>query len=749
MIGKSIGLNNRRARRAINRELKRKGVPAKIASPEQTRGRAFALTDYIRDADSAQLRRLELTSEENHAALIYIADVAGTIAELQQVEPGEKVDVIGFRNFRSDDFARCQREMIATMMSSPGIDPLEHYVIAWQGHEQPTPDQIHRVAEIFLDVMGLSENQAIYAAHSNTANYHVHIAANRVHPKTHERIAAGGDWQVDMIHQAIAIIEYEQGWASEPNALYRANEHGVFHNETNIQVRDARGLTGQFPSKEQRAEGREKSAAEKENLPIEEQLSDGARAYERRTQLASFERLAKTVVKPILRTARSWPELHERLAEQGFEYEKGGTGARIRWEDRTLAASIADRSGALGQMEKRKAFGPFVARHPSVSVAKRRPTSVTSDTSPERYWDERQAYAADVESLKVHLQAQWAAIEQGLAAIQDCISADVNATGWANAGAMLSVARGVVGHEHRRLTAAVAEQFRSAAGALPTLQSFPSLEAWSAGKTVPAMPSSATITMPAMLMSQGYGSAPLPVALPGFRHVAVGRAFHHLDARGKVAVRDLGDLVVVDQADNVDAVRVALLLAQKKWGSVSIVSGDAAFRDLCSRLAAEEGVTLTGAAAAVKITPTRGHEQPHTAPLDIPPPIAPQSAEPDRVAIATSSPRIHVPEIEVLSIYGDFPFLHDPPIEEDHRSAREFIGLNPLVDAWLAAHRKDAQDFGQLRPLASRIMHDDNARAIVMQMEAEGCLESERITQQAQFQQRQQANIRHAVMQRS
>ena len=81
----------------------------------------------------------ELYGEVSHAALNYVADVAGKLEELQQVEPGEKVDVIGFRNFRSKDFTRCQREMVATMMRSPGIDPLEHYVIAWQGHERPTP----------------------------------------------------------------------------------------------------------------------------------------------------------------------------------------------------------------------------------------------------------------------------------------------------------------------------------------------------------------------------------------------------------------------------------------------------------------------------------------------------------------------------------------------------------------------------------------------------------------------------------
>ncbi|MFD1103676.1 relaxase/mobilization nuclease domain-containing protein [Sphingobium olei] len=748
MIGKSIGLNNRRARRAIDRELRRKGLPATIVSPEQVRGRAAALTDYLRDADPTQLRRLELAGEESHAALVYIADVAATIAELQRVEPGEKVDVIGFRNFRSDDFVRCQREMIATMMRSPGIDPLEHYVLAWQGHEQPTAEQVHQVAEIFLDAMGLSENQAIYAAHSNTANYHLHIAANRVHPKTHQRIAAGGDWQVDMIHQAVAMIEHEQGWASEPNALYRANEHGVFHNETGIQVRDVTGITGRYPSKEQRAESREASAAEKEKLPIEEQLSEGARAYERRTQLASFERLAKTVVKPILRTARSWFEVHQRLAEQGFEYETGGSGARIRWADSTLAASTADRSAALGQMEKRSGFGPFIARDPSVDVVERRPMSLTPDKGPERYWAERQTYATGVETLKAHLQSQRAAIEQSLVTIQDCMSADIIAVGWANTGTMLNVARGVVGHEHRRLTTVVVEQFRAAAKALPTLQNFPTLAAWSAGASAPVLPSLENMTMPTMLMSPGYGSAPLPIDVPGYRRVAVGRAFHHLDEHGNAALRDLGDLLMVDHADKPEAVRAALLLAQKKWGSVSIVSGDAAFRDLCARLAMEEGVTLTNEAAPIEATSASRDAQ-------LPLPIAESGHSiiptPDQLGSKqmTAEPRMRSPDFEPVSIYGDFPFLHDPPDDADDRTARQFVGLNPFVDAWLIAHGRDAQDFVRLRPLASRIMHDDEARAVVTQMQAEGCSEADRIAQQAQFHQRQQAALRQVAMHRS
>lgn len=151
-------------------------------------------------------------------------------------------------------------------------------------------------------------------------------------------------------------------------------------------------------------------------------------------------------------------------------------------------------------------------------------------------------------------------------------------------------------------------------------------------------------------------------------------------------------------------------LSWLEGGSVSIVSGDAVFRELCSRLAADEGVILTNAAAAAQMISTHGNERSQTAARDGTPPVASRSAEPDRVTASTAPPRVDAPEIEVMSTYGDFPILHDLPVDNDRRSAREFVGLNPIVDAWLAAHRKDAQDFGRLRPLASRIMHDDDAR---------------------------------------
>lgn len=749
MIGKNIGLNRRRFRRAANKALRKRGLACKVETVEKIRGRAFALTAYAYDADPQRLKAAGLAEEKSHARLTYIVDVAASFDELEKIEPGEKVDLVGFVNLPGDDFARCQREMIATVMRAPGADPLEHYVLAWQSHEQPRPEQVHRAAEIFLEVMGLSENQAIYAAHSNTENYHLHIVVNRVHPRTFERVEAGGAWQVDTIHQALALIEYEQGWASEPNALYRADDRGVFHNATNIHVRDANGPTGKYPTREQRAAERERTAAEKEKLPIEEQLSEGARAFEKRTRLQSFERVAKTIVRKHLRESRSWPELHQRLADEGFQYELGASGARIRWGERTLAASEADRSGALKQMERRKGFGPFEPAASDLRIKARAPTGLNGDDRIARFWEARRTYFAQFDAAKQELRSQMEAVREQLLGTYDCMIADINETRWVGSGAGLQIARAVVSHEYRRTEQAVRASFGAALARLNQAQVFPTLDEWLSGASAPEPTGVAEVRWPAILVSPGYGSAPLPATLGDFSCIKAGRAYHHLDFTGEVAVRDLGDLVCVDKLDR-EAVRLALVLAKEKWGTVRIASGDAAFRRLCAEVAAEEDVRFDDPNMMRFVDAARQRiEAPSARSYD---------AEEKR-SDAAQKPGLGVDPLprrtEERQVSGDrspSPRSRQQPdtsaAQPPLRAIADFLGLDPLVDEWLAEHKRDPQNFAKLRPLAARVMQKEQARAVVLQLEAQGLVEAQRIKQQASFHLRQLASMQAAGMQR-
>lgn len=137
------------------------------------------------------------------------------------------------------------------------------------------------------------------------------------------------------------------------------------------------------------------------------------------------------------------------------------------------------------------------------------------------------------------------------------------------------------------------------------------------------------------------------------------------------------------------------------------------------RIAAQEGIALQGQKQSGKQLQA-----------------APAVQRPSTGEAEKPMQHITVPSVESASPYGVFPILFDlPPAQETHNAISSFDGLDPLIDAWLSLHRRDAQDFARLRALAARIMQDRPARQILLQMEAEGEPEAQRIKQQANFQQ--------------
>jgi hypothetical protein len=705
VIGKSISLLNRQKRKALNKRLRKLGLQISRVQPEAVRAHAITLTNYLRNADPQLARKLGLTDEPSHSTLKYIADVAGTLDEVTAVESAEKVDVVGFCNLPSDNFDRNQIAMVATMMQSPGgDDPLEHYMLSWQSHEQPTPQQLQCAVEIFLEVMDLAEHQAIYASHKNTENYHVHIAVNRVHPESFKRTAAGGDWQIDTIHQAIAMIEYEQGWARQAGAIYVADNEGVRHVASNLRVRDGNGPTGKFPSKGQRADEREAKAARKEARPIEDQLSAGAQSYERRTGHESFERICLTVAQPIVLSARSWPELHKRLANEGLAYELGGTGARIRCGKQTLSATTAHRRAALKQIEARVGFGTFEP-NPGFVVQHRVAQALGNPMSVERYEIERAAYVSRVNALRQQIAGRRRQIVTAMRGQRQAISALVNRRIWKGRNDMLAVAQALVTAQTQQvsdLAAALGQQLTTSLAGIPN---FPSYNAWTNGAVSPALPDIADMALPSMLMPPAGFSEPAQIDIEGFRREAGNSQSRYFDHNGHLAFRDVGSLIIIAATRDKEAVRAAMLLARHKWSVVGSITGNDRFKDLCAAIAAEEGMELS---------------------------------DPDmvqRLARAEKNIRQSADKHVGLSPSDQQP-VGSERIEEalptSDADVSEF-GQNPLIEEWIVAHCKDPTNFGMTRSIAARIIRDADARALLTEMIAQGIPEATKIQQQARF----------------
>ena len=238
-----------------------------------------------------------------------------------QEEP-EKVLCTGSLGMIFSDQEAQISEMAGLAAKAKSGDPVSHFVLSWPSNERPTEEQFHEAARIFVHELELDGHQVVYAAHKNTENYHLHLAVNRVNPETLQVVKVNKGFDKFACMKGICVIEHEQGWTPEKNAVFQMTKDG--------------------PAL---VEGREKS------------LSKGARDAEKKGN-PSLERRAKELA-PEIGLATSWQDLHLRLAAHGVTYEKRKGGAVLKFgKQGFVKASSASREASLKNLEKK--FGaPF------------------------------------------------------------------------------------------------------------------------------------------------------------------------------------------------------------------------------------------------------------------------------------------------------------------------------------------------------------------------------------------------------
>lgn len=256
----------------------------------------------------------------------HIADLVDYIRSPHNLNPEEKIEHSGGLNFISDAHAGQREEMISLAEESVHSKmPVSHWIFSWQENEQPVKEQVDEVVDIFLKHMGLEGHQIIYALHYNTANYHLHIAVNRMNEQTMKVVDPHGGFDIDAAHQVLALVEHRQGWSREASARYTVNEQG-------------------------QVVPRPKADKRKPKQP--------ALDFECATGEKSAQRIAQERGHAIIQEAQSWLELHEKLTTIGLRFEKKGSGAIIFVGDIAVKASSVDRTFSLKKLEKR--LGTFV-----------------------------------------------------------------------------------------------------------------------------------------------------------------------------------------------------------------------------------------------------------------------------------------------------------------------------------------------------------------------------------------------------
>ena len=263
-----------------------------------------------------------------------------------------------------------------------------HLVISFRPEDEAklTPEAFRAIEERFAAALGYSEHQRHCGVHKNTANLHMHIAYNMIHPEKRTVHKAFRDFWIR--DRACRELERELGLSPDQgrNAL----------------------------------------------LPV--RSNEKARCMEAHSGQQSFDSYArqhKDALVHSLQAAASWQDAHTALAVYGMEIRPHGNGLVIR--DRhspklshSIKASAVDRSFSFKKLESR--FGAFQPAQDMSHVQEQaRYTAAPLHRAPERgkLFSE---YRAGIERRTARLQevreqedaalvavrAQWAAKRQEL-----------------------------------------------------------------------------------------------------------------------------------------------------------------------------------------------------------------------------------------------------------------------------------------------------------------------------------------------
>lgn len=219
-----------------------------------------------------------------------------------------------------DDYAAGMEEAMKTQAMNPrGGAKTYHLVVSFRPEDEArlTPEIFQAMEARFAAALGYSEHQRHCGVHKNTANLHMHVAYNMIHPEKYTR------------HK-----EFRDYWIRDKVCRELEREYGLAMDN-----------------------GRAQTAPERQPL------GKKAALLEAHTGQQSFEGYAQTqraAILHALETVTSWQETHEALARHGLEIKPHGNGLVIkdRHGQQSIKASALDRSLSLKKLETR--LGAFV-----------------------------------------------------------------------------------------------------------------------------------------------------------------------------------------------------------------------------------------------------------------------------------------------------------------------------------------------------------------------------------------------------
>nr|WP_240008350.1 TraI/MobA(P) family conjugative relaxase [Pseudaquidulcibacter saccharophilus] len=224
------------------------------------------------------------------------------------VSDGARVDFVRVSNLPSDELRDAVLAMMITqdMNTRSKTDKTYHMIFSFPPGEKPSREILNDIEDNLVASIGLGEHQRISAAHDDKDHYHVHIAINKVHPKTYRNVEPFYDKNALM--RTCAELERKHG--------LMITHHG------------------------------ELAGAQSKSRRTNYEVRDNGLNFENGESLQSWiKNNAKAQLLEAFKASNSWDEFHVKSAETGLEFKLRGAGIVIKTigQDVAVKASSIDR----------------------------------------------------------------------------------------------------------------------------------------------------------------------------------------------------------------------------------------------------------------------------------------------------------------------------------------------------------------------------------------------------------------------
>lgn len=120
----------------------------------------------------------------NNQAKSSFAGLVNYITDTQN--KSERVDFVNVSNCQSHTLKAATCEVLAVQHQNTRAtgDKTYHLIVSFRAGETPNERTLKEIEKRVCDSLGYSEHQRISAVHTDTDNMHIHIAINKIHPKT-------------------------------------------------------------------------------------------------------------------------------------------------------------------------------------------------------------------------------------------------------------------------------------------------------------------------------------------------------------------------------------------------------------------------------------------------------------------------------------------------------------------------------------------------------------------------------------